>query len=170
MHNESGTPVGPRVSIDRLRRERPVWLRDKAVLVPDLPGGGSTWHGVMLDITDRKELEERLQLMNDELEVRVGERTTELAEANEMMGLEIGERRRIESELRIARERYRRLVEDLPAVAYLWDMENERGEGPDRARAATRLHQSARPRPPRLLRLRMEPARLLADAPASARS
>ena len=67
--------------------------------------------------------------MNDELEHRVRERTTELGEANEMMGLEIGERRRIENELRSARERFRRLVEDLPAVAYLWELVSDGGEG-----------------------------------------
>jgi adenylate cyclase len=144
LHNETGAPW------DREYRliasdGSVVWLRDKAVLVPDLPGGGSTWHGVMLDITDRKELEERLQLMNDELEVRVGERTTELAEANEMMGLEIGERRRIESELRVAREGYRRLVEDLPAVVYLWDMVHQREEldrdaGRGRGYTSPRVH------------------------------
>ena len=72
-----------------------------------------------------------------------------------MMGLEIGERRRIESELRIARERYRRLVEDLPAVVYLWDLVHRNGEkAPTGTRAGTRVHESARPGPPRLHRRR----------------
>ena len=45
-----------------------------------------------------------------------------------MMTLEIGERKRIETELREARERYRRLVEDLPAVVYMWEArESENG-------------------------------------------
>ena len=35
-----------------------------------------------------------------------------------MMSLEIGERRRVEAELREAENRYRMLVEDLPAVVY----------------------------------------------------
>ena len=48
------------------------------------------------------------------------ERTAELAEANEMMALEIGERQRVETELRDAHERYRKLVEDVPAVVYIW--------------------------------------------------
>jgi PAS domain S-box-containing protein len=39
-----------------------------------------------------------------------------------MMSLEIGERKRIESELRETQERYRRLVEDLPAVVYMWQV------------------------------------------------
>ena len=39
-----------------------------------------------------------------------------------MMSLEIGERRRVEAELREAETRYRMLVEDLPAVVYSWEM------------------------------------------------
>ncbi len=143
LHNETGAPWNREYRLIASDGSV-VWLRDKAVLVPDLHGGGATWHGIMLDVTDRKELEERLQLMNDELELRVRERTTELAEANEMMGLEIGERRRIEGELRIARERFRRLVEDLPAAAYLWDLVQERGEGPDRDEGTGRGYMSPR--------------------------
>ena len=53
--------------------------------------------------------------------MRVLTRTAELAEANEMMSLEIGERRRIEQQLREAELRYRLLVEDLPAAVYSWE-------------------------------------------------
>ena len=52
--------------------------------------------------------------------MRVLTRTAELAEANEMMGLEIGERRRIERELRDAEQRFRTLVEHVPGVVYTW--------------------------------------------------
>jgi adenylate cyclase len=100
---------------------RVVWVRDQAVLVDDGRAGPVRWQGVMLDITERRELEEELQKANDELEFRVITRTAELAEANEMMSLEIGERRRVEGELREAQERYRLLVERIPAVVYLWN-------------------------------------------------
>jgi PAS domain S-box-containing protein len=72
----------------------------------------------MVDITAQKEAEERLRLSNDELEFRVRARTVQLEEANEMMSLEIGERRRVEKEHHDAEERFRHLVEDLPAVVY----------------------------------------------------
>ncbi len=97
-----------------------VWVRDQAILVRDDAGRALFWQGAMLDISERKELEDRLVLANDELEMRVLARTSELEDVNEMMGLEIGERRRIESELREAQERYRQLVEDLPGVVYSW--------------------------------------------------
>ena len=98
--------VGARVPVDRGRRQRGVGPRPGDA-GPRRATGPHTWQGVMLDITAQKEAEEQLRLTNDELEVRVLARTAELAEANELMALEIGERRRAERELREAEERYR---------------------------------------------------------------
>ena len=95
-----------------------VWVRDQAVLLRDVEGRPLTWQGVMVDITAQKEAEDRLRTSNDELEFRVLARTAQLVEANELMTLEIGERRRVERELRFAEDRFRHLVEDLPAVVY----------------------------------------------------
>ncbi len=99
---------------------RTVWVRDQATLVRDDQGEPIIWQGVMLDITAQKEADELLQLINEELEQRVLERTNELEEANELMTLEMGERRRAEREAFEARERFRVLVEHMPAVAYVW--------------------------------------------------
>ena len=119
----------------------------------------------MLDITALKELEEQLRSSNDELELRVLDRTTELAEANEMMTLEIGERLRAEAELRETQERYRQLVEELPAVVYLWRAGRRR-----RGRSRELLHQPADRAPARVHRRGMERHRPLAATPASSRS
>ncbi len=79
---------------------RRVWVRDQATLVEDPATGEARWYGVMLDITAQKDAEEALRLSNDDLELRVLARTAELEDANEMMALEIAERRRAEEALR----------------------------------------------------------------------
>jgi PAS domain S-box-containing protein len=100
---------------------RVVWVHDRGTLIRGVEGRAPAWHGVMIDVTAEHEAREMLLLTNQELERRVAERTAALEEANELMTLEIGERRRMEGELRHTRERYRRLVENLPGVAYLWE-------------------------------------------------
>jgi PAS domain S-box-containing protein len=100
---------------------RVVWVHDRGTLIQGVEGRPPAWHGVMIDVTSEHDAREMLLLTNEDLERRVAERTTELEEANELMSLEIGERRRMERELLDARRRYQRLVEDLPGVAYLWE-------------------------------------------------
>lgn len=61
--------------------------------------------GVTLDITERKRAEEALRKAHDELEARVMARTAALAEANEKLEKEVGERSRIAEELRLSSEK-----------------------------------------------------------------
>jgi adenylate cyclase len=121
LHGETGEPWGREYRLIAAAGHF-VWVRDQAVLVRDEDGRPLFWQGVMLDVTEQKELEEELRRVNDELEFRVLARTAELAEANEMMSLEIGERRRVEEQLRDAEERYRHIVENVPAVVYSWEI------------------------------------------------
>jgi len=60
-----------------------------------------------VDITDRKNAENKLERVNEELEIRVGERTRELLVANERMMKEIEERKVIEASLRQTEEELR---------------------------------------------------------------
>jgi PAS domain S-box-containing protein len=101
---------------------RVVWVHDRAILIRGRDRGSPAWHGVMIDITAEHDAKEMLLLHQEDLERRVDERTNELQEANELMGLEIGERRRMENELRQVEERYRRLVENMPGIAYIWEV------------------------------------------------
>jgi len=102
---------------------RAVWFRDVATLARDPQGRPLYWQGVQLDITELKRVEGELRAAKDELEVRVAARTAELEEANALMSLEIGERRRAEEELRTTELRYRVLAEQLPAVTYVWSVD-----------------------------------------------
>jgi PAS domain S-box-containing protein len=121
LHNETGEPWTREYRLIA-NDGHVVWVRDLATLMRDSEGRPRTWQGVMMDITAQKEAEEALQFANDELEFRVLARTSELAETNEMMTLEIGERKRVEEQLRQAEERYRLMVERLPAVLYIWSV------------------------------------------------
>ena len=78
-----------------------VWVHDQATLAIDVDGRPS-WQGVLVDVTSQHVTAELLQITNEELERRISERTAAMEEANELMGLEIAERRRAETELRRA--------------------------------------------------------------------
>lgn len=60
--------------------------------------------GFVADITERKQAQQRLQLLNDQLEQRVSARTAELQEANRNLLQQIVERKRVEQALREARD------------------------------------------------------------------
>ena len=104
---------------------RALWFRDVATLVRDREGRALHWQGVQLDITKLKWVEEELRLARDDLELRVLLRTHELEEANEMMALEIAERRRAEDELRATERKHRMMAEQFPAVTYVWHVDQE---------------------------------------------
>jgi PAS domain S-box-containing protein len=79
---------------------RPIWIRTTGQ--PELHEGKCTrLFGSFQDITERKLAEEALRRAHDELEVRVEERTRELAAANRDLRNEIAERRSIERQLRL---------------------------------------------------------------------
>jgi PAS domain S-box-containing protein len=126
-HNETGEPWQREYRLIA-SDGRQVWVSDRAELVPGPEG--RRWLGVMLDITPQKDAEAMLRLSKDDLELRVLDRTAALEEANEMMSLEIGERRRIEAELRAAQDRYRTIVEGLPAAVYAWETNWANDEDP----------------------------------------
>ena len=128
LHSETGDPW---------RREyrligadgQVVWVRDHATLMRDADGEPLHWQGVMIDITAEKESQRAIERANDELEFRVRARTAQLQQANEAMGKEIAERHRAEDERDRASGSLVRLLENVPAVVYLWQArQREDGE------------------------------------------
>jgi PAS domain S-box-containing protein len=84
----------------RARDGRVVWVHGEATVVRDEHGNPLCLQGIAFDITARKQAEATLRRTQEELERRVGERTAELAIANEVLQREICERHRVEAELR----------------------------------------------------------------------
>jgi PAS domain S-box-containing protein len=101
---------------------RIVWVRDQAALLPDLDGHPLQWQGVLIDITAEKEAQLKLAAAHEELEFRVRARTAQLQETNELMGVEIAERRRAEEERLRAETHLGYLLHNLPALVYVWQV------------------------------------------------
>jgi len=74
-------------------------------------GRVSGYQGIMRDITERKLTRKALQEARDELQIRVQERTAELAEANARLKAEIAERARAQESLTLSEERMRAIFE-----------------------------------------------------------
>ncbi len=77
------------------------WLGHACRLVLDNEGRRLGRRASNRDITQRRQMEEALRRAHDELELRVKERTRELAFANQELLREIAERKEIERQLRI---------------------------------------------------------------------
>lgn len=75
------------------------------------------------EIAKRKRVEEALRKAHDDLEIRVTQRTSELATANEGLRAEITEHRRTEKELRESQRQYQVLAEVSPVGVFHTDSE-----------------------------------------------
>jgi PAS domain S-box-containing protein len=75
--------------------------------------------GIVLDITERRRMEEELRKYRDHLEELVEERTAELKRANEQLQDEIAERERAEEALRESETNYRAIVDAFDGLIYV---------------------------------------------------
>ena len=90
-----------------------VWLEVSGTIVPREIDEASL---IMIsrDITARKQAEMALQNANDELELKVQERTLQLKERTEQLQAKISDQHRAESQLKASEERFRILFETAP--------------------------------------------------------
>jgi PAS domain S-box-containing protein len=76
---------------------------------------------MILDITDRKQVEEELQRSHDNLERLVAERTDELLIKNRQLEAEIEERKKVEEYLRESEQRLSDIIDFLPDATFAID-------------------------------------------------
>jgi PAS domain S-box-containing protein len=94
---------------------------------------------VIVDVSDRVQAEEALRKANEELERRVQERTTALADTNTELQAEIEERKRTEAALRQSENRFRLVLKDSfitvftqnRDLRYTWIYNSAGGYAPD---------------------------------------
>jgi PAS domain S-box-containing protein len=117
-----GERVSFETNIARPDGRRMIW---SVILNPirDTEGRTQYFVGIFIDITALKIAAEGLQKAKEELEIRVEERTAELAYVNEKLLREIGERELSEEALKVSEEKYKDLVELTPDIISLSDID-----------------------------------------------
>ncbi len=95
---------------------RIVWLRDFVSVILDDEGCPQQLLGLMVDITDQKRAESVLQEANEELEIRVEQRTTDLRNTLDQLEIEITERKRVEEDIQKLNEQLKLRATELEAT------------------------------------------------------
>lgn len=110
-----GEPVSDNVVYKLIDKDgKPYW--DYVRLIEIVWDGKPAFLVLMIDITELKEAEEQLKEARDKLERRVKERTADLEKANELLGQEIEERKKIEVALRESQKELEKKTRNLEEV------------------------------------------------------
>jgi len=99
------------------------WISENGRAVRDEAGTLLYYEGTVEDITERKEAEEQLWRLNEELEQRVEERTVELKQAVDQLTVEVAERERVEAALRVSEAELRALFAAMTDIITVFDAE-----------------------------------------------
>ena len=111
------------------------WMMSRGRGVYDASERAICMVGVIIDIDDRKQAEIALQQLNQDLELRVEERTAQLEAVNQQLQAKIAEHEQAEQALRCSEERLRLALEaanmgvwdiDLTTGKQVWSAESER--------------------------------------------
>jgi PAS domain S-box-containing protein len=107
----SGLAVAGKEEKETWPTGRETWV--STTKIPLRSKGGHTigTFGISRDITERKKAEGMLRRQHDLLEIRVQERTAELAAANLSLQTEVFERKQVEEALRYSEDRFRTIFE-----------------------------------------------------------
>ena len=89
------------------------WMNSTIVPFMDEPGKPYQYVSIRTDITQRKQTEQALQQLNDELEDRVARRTAELLKTQRELEADIAKRKRLEQVLQTEKQQQKTLIEKL---------------------------------------------------------
>ncbi|MEP6901113.1 MAG: PAS domain S-box protein [Actinomycetota bacterium] len=98
------------------------WLSLSIMPINSKSGELKGFIAVEMDISERKEMEEKLLHVHDELELRISERTAQLVSANETMQNEVNERKRAEIELSESKEFVHAVIDNVPNLIFVKDI------------------------------------------------
>jgi len=82
------------------KNEKYIWLRGEQKMISDRSSGDTAIAGSLVDISDKKEVEQELRELNQTLEERIRERTQKLTSANRKLKKQVQYRNKVEKKLK----------------------------------------------------------------------
>lgn len=94
------------------------WVTAQGQAFFNASGESIRFIGAVVDISDRKQVEEYTARLNRELEERIAQRTSDLESANRILLGEVEERRKAERALRQSEEYFRKAIDTIPGLVW----------------------------------------------------